>query len=470
MSLPVRCWTKLRAPVSIRNARWLKVAGTLLLALAALAVLYSGLSSPIPPAYRNAYRIEILIVAGIALIHLFYLGVVFNEYLIGKAVENVTLIDALFPFLLVAVYVFYGLHSLQFNRGLVTESHRLEIAAYSLFIVLYTTWLGRDWLIWRKQWRNGWETAIWVIVDILSVVVLGAYLLGFLEKGNFWVNDTVTPKDWAVAVCVGAWGMLGWFARRVRRGNYRSEYSEYLSFNRIVEIQGQNISNLGKAELREITVVDLGCGDGSRAIQLLNWMKANGHLCTDVRISVIGYDRDDSWRGRFGATCKTAGLTAEFIGNDAEALRSSLAKADVLLLSHVLYELPTCRFVAHLLQNCKLGTLVVARGTAARSFFTVVNLAYSRRFPSPTISHLWRSHGLASLVKAGVLKEVASCNIEQSYSLSDGGKAAAKDLLSFLYGDGAAQLADEYFAMLLGEDSTTVSNDDVFVFLTVVSS
>ena len=72
------------------------------------------------------------------------------------------------------------------------------------------------------------------------------------------------------------------------------------------------------------------------------------------------------------------------------------------------------------------------------------------------------------MIASGRLKEIASCLIEQPFRLDRGGMNDAKKLLDYLYGEGAAQLAGEYFSMLVEEGRTEVPNDDVFVFLKIL--
>jgi SAM-dependent methyltransferase len=455
-----KAWVNRR--VRVRTAIMLKMIGWGCVLFAAVAVLYSGLSAPITAPYGNTYRTDILVAAMVTLVHLAYLYIVFSQNLLEKAVENVRVTDLLFPFLLIVVYVLYGVHSIAFNMGKPILAHQLELSAYGAFIVLYIAWFLKDYR--SSEWRDKHVTAVWCFADLVAIVMLFAYAFGAWRDGVRLLNYTVTPKDMATAMCIVIWLAFRWFAEMLSRTHYRAQYREYLRFNEAAVIEKNELARV-RLEKSAVSVVDFGCGDGTRLVQLITWMRADGALRPDATVEVVGFDRDHTWADDFIKTATDAGINARFIGADRDSFVENLALADIVLLSHVLYELSTVRFLGEALAKVEKHAVVVARGTAASSYFTVVNLAYSRRFPRPTISHLWQSHGLQSLIDKGLLTKVHQFRVKQPFALNNGGKEAAGNLLGYLYGENAAQLAQEYFLSLVREGGNTISNDDMVVLL-----
>lgn len=450
-----------QTPFSVPVAIAVKRLGLASLFLASFAVLYSGMSPHNGAHYVNSVRADILLVALFTLLHLTYLYLVFNIFILGRAIEAIRPADVLIPFLLIIVYCLYGLHSLAYNKGEVLLSERMEMAAYLLFICLYAAWLVKD--LRSTKWRDKAEATFWIFIDAIVIGVLITHIVGLWGNGIHLLSYSVTGKDIATVLCIVLWAAARVYTQDQSRRHYSSEYRTYLTFNNVSSPASRIPSfDLPRSNLR---IVDFGCGDGTRLIQQITWFKEAGRIDDNANIVVTGHDRDDSWKTAYDTHCKDANFVASFRGEMCQELEDDIRAADVILLSHVLYELKSCNSIQKLVDMAKSGAIVIARGTAAKSYFTVVNLAFSRRFLKPTISHLWQQHGLNLLKRGNMLISLGECYVDQTYDLQRGGARAAVELLSYLYGTEASELAQEYFDSMLHEGRTTVSNDDIVVYL-----
>lgn len=445
----------------VRHVGKAKLAFVLLMGLAALAVMYSGLSAQIPP-HGNRFRIDIFIVALTCILHLAYLWIVFDQYILGKSVDDVHIKDLFFPLLLVLVYVLYGAHSVAWNIGSVSGSAFLKKLAYWAFVLLYVSWLVYDYK--TQHWRRAAEAWVWMTVDGLVAAFLMFYLFGLVGEFTFY-NYVVPTKDSAVLLSVAVWAIFRRNELLRHRMHYRLQYRSYLGSNRTSPPPSIALESITPSTGPELQILDFGCGDGTRLFQAIRFLRSSKAIAEGLPIRVTGVDRDESWSDDFLANCRMENVSSKFIGGSEPEIRDTLQTFDVIVFSHVLYEVATWKLAEKLLRRCRSGATVLIRGVGARSFFTVINLAFSRRYPRPTLSHLWSSHGLKGLVKSGLLVELGQVRLEQNFSLVEpgGGAKAAEDLLGSLYGESAASLAREYFKLLQDQDCHEVPNDDIFL-------
>lgn len=463
----MNAWTWLpehmNRPLPINWAIRLKNFSILLILLAAFSVMYSGLSAPRASYHENPLRTDILVVAGITLLHLGYLWIVFDMAVMASPVENVMLGKAIPPVLLSIVYMLYGVQSLLVNMAYLSLASSIKLAAYLAFILIYLVWAVNDFAKLNKKWIPDWRLALWLVADFVSVFILLTYPLGWFD-GFHLLGYSVSAKDGAVFLCITVWLIFRVVMHFAKRNSYQAEYTKYLAQMRHVRLVG-NVPQLNLKSNTELTVVDVGCGDGTRLVQLIDWLKQSGQLASDVNISATGFDRDDTWKDAFESTCRGRGIQLKFVEDDVHRLIDNIKSANIVLLSHVIYDPAFWPTVAGWLKHCNKNAVVVVRGTSARSFFTVINLAHSRRLTRPTVSHLWY-RGVEYLIRhAGLERMESCCRVKQPYALTDNGDETATHVLNNLYGEGPAQLAKEYFSELKKEKVQKIPNDDLIIFL-----
>lgn len=460
--------------------------------LAAFSVLFDALN--IPSSYSGWPVFGATFLAGI---HLVYLQVVLGLLVFSNPPERQHYQRLYYPFLLGLAYIIYAgsgssekiISTFDFLSTAIDIEDRSNIRtvgqtlAYVLFFILYALWICRDFLdfLMTGDSRKKAKHSAWIFVEFLILVGLAVVLshkLGlyiFEHQGQSWIDNNVLPfgfftnklflgpKDLIIVCCVIALPVVRRIVKQLRV--YKDQYQAYLKYNEATITEGVIAGLIGGKNIK--TILDFGCGDGSRLAENLKllglWNSANS-------FKIVGFDRDEDWEGPFKNEFDK--INAVDFWGKPDINRLKTFKADLIILSHVLYEPKTVKEIEKLLERQDVGTLVLIRGASARSFFHVASLENSLKILFPTAAHLWETNSLAELVgKAGLepvpYNEKPYYLLPQRYKLDPHGEAAenAGNLIGYLYGSEVGKRIQDFFNKLAKAEpessEISVVNDDV---------
>lgn len=477
-------------PLSFFWGVWARRITGLITFLAALSILIDTLYK------AQSYKIvPILGATFLAGIHLLYLQVVLGLLVFSYPPERQHYQKLYYPFLLGGAYITHAMSGLteeifsSFDFLLTIDidirgnfRNWSQTAAYVLFFVLYALWICRD-ILERRATGNSkrkMEHLAWIFIEVFILLGLGFVLFHKLGWGVFdrqwqaWFDSDklpygilpnklfLGPKDLIIATCVIAVPVVRRIVKQMRV--YKDQYRAYLKYNEATITEGVIAGLIGGKNIK--TILDFGCGNGFRLAENLKllglWNSANS-------FEIVGFDRDEDWEGPFKNEFDKIN-EVEFWGKP-DINRLKTFKADLIILSHVLYEPKTVKEIEKLLKRQDEGTLVLIRGASARSFFHVASLENSLKILFPTAAHLWETNSLAELVgKVGLepvpYNEKPYYLLPQRYKLDPHGEAAenAGNLIDYLYGSEAGKRIQDFFNQLakIKPESSEISvvNDD----------
>lgn len=452
-------------PLTLKNAFAFRTFTWLCIIAAAYCVLYAGLAPR--SGQIGGLAAKVFGKAFFAGLHLAYLYLVFWLLIFSQPPERLYKQRMLFPFLLMTAYVLYALSVyLIWEQNWLTVGKYLHIAAYMFFIALYGLWFFRDYFEWKMIYNHAAEKFFWWGLECLSIIVLIGGIYYAFEKQPWTVAPAWVNKDITVAGCLLLWIGRTVFVELAKRDNYMTLYRDYLLNNTI------HNSNTISLPIRSASynVLDYGCADGTRLNQILTWMGMSVGSSDYGNSEVTGFERDVNWHEAFYRNM--AGMKKYTPTNLQEEVSKNINKYNLIILSHILYDLDTVDDLIRLLKKCQPNTCIVMRGAGPKSFFTAFSLAYSLRLIAPTKSHLWLSVNMVKIVNEVKLERVNTnlgthpdAIVDQQYSLINGGVEHAAKLIQHLYGDIAGIRAKEYFGGLMRNSKQTILPNDDLIYV-----
>jgi hypothetical protein len=299
--------------------------------------------------------------------------------------------------------------------------------------------------------------------------------LGHFGFKKFDILPEFLDKNFIIVTCIFLWFFLQYFKSRIDKRGYHETYLQYLSRNlpgRPIFAKRDNYFdniNLIKDYLSKInnaTIIDFGCGDGKRLIELLELLGIEPR--TDLKI--IGYDSNKKWECFFNE--KLANYSNIFFSNKKklEEYRRGI-QFNIIFSSHTLYYRGAEQGLIKIIKTCSPGTPVIIRGASPNSFFYAVSTAYTLRLLFPTYSHTWIDNSLNNLINKCKLNRIngklaakrPDFIIQQYIETKDVPINVSTDLLGYLYGNTVKALTQEYFYALKSSEVEFIPNDD-FVY------
>lgn len=449
-------------PFSIGVADKLKGTIIIILIIVSIAVLFANL-------YNKAYSIEdnlkhVIWAIFLAGTHVSYLYIVLNILILGNPIEKLYWQRLTFPIILLFAYIFYALEiwaSLSLNIPFSHYEQIFKLISLFLFLLLYILWLLRDYFEYKKDKKT--INLIWIAGELLSIVSLFIGICVVIKDEEYsWIASQNSP----VIICLLIYIFFRYLYEHIQeQERYTDIYTHYLSYNKIrndisIDLKLNNNS-------KELTILDFGCGDGSRLLENLSWIIN----ISFPSIKVVGFDKRRTFESKY-EKIKDKIKTYIFV-SDIEELKPE--EFDIVIISHVLYEQPVVNMLFSFLKKCKKDTIIFFRGASPNSFFVSMSFAGANTFSifsrKKNRSHLWYSIWLEE-IKSGVPLERFNKNIEsykpdyvieQDYDISK--KEAIESagfLLRKLYNGTFANRADEYFNNLHKYSNyKTIPNDDL---------
>lgn len=469
-------------PIELSWAIGLRRLVWIVISVATICILFAGIiekaeeyGSPLPKFFVPTF---------VTIIHLSYLYLVFWLLIFSHPPDDLHLQRMIYPFLLFLAYLLYASSAYakyintypQFTPQLalllginVKTPQSLLIRSYWLFFFLYLAWFLRDCFEWNEShnYKRRWQIIFWWAAEMLSLGIL----LGRISIEKSWYNmdnriSWLFDKNYAIGISLFLWLILAGFERLWKQGSYKNIYTLYIDRNMILDETKIELPPISWN--RVSTILDYGCGDGKRLLQNIKWLNFQNSGKSNDQITIVGYDRDESWASIFNQNISNAGFKSSFVTDESNLVNY---KFDFINLTHILYEPKTVKQIARFLKQVSSsnGVYVIVRGAAPQSFFTIVSMANSLRLFSPTKSHLWY-FALDNIVHKNNLKRVDASKIgitpdaivNQKYPLDAVGIDFATDLLQYLYRGTSGERSKYYLDVLKNISGLSyIPNDDL---------
>jgi len=452
-------------PLSIGIADGLKGVIIIILVLISAAVLFANLSI-------KAYSIEdnarhVLAAIFYTGIHISYLLVVFNMLILDRPIEKIYIQRLIFPIILLFAYAFYAAQVWALTTMNMSIGHLeqvFKVISLLLFVLLYILWMLRDIFEYKEEKKP--ISIYWIIGEFVSLIllVIGIYNEVTGNSNNsFW-----TSLNGPIIIC-----LVVYFFYRISdelfhdQRSYKDLYDSYLKYN----ITAPLSIDLNLSNHNQLKILDFGCGDGNRLVDILSWIKD----LDKTKISITGCDSRKCFNSTFTDNMTKHQYTNNFVSNFKKI---NPAEYDIIILSHVLYEQSIANLILKFLKKCKRDTIILFRGASPKSFFVSTSFAGSNTISLFTLkrnrSHLWYSIWLdkikddAGLVRRNSTSTLADYTVEQIYNTEENNAIeTANLLLKKLYRGALANRTDDYFKALktyAGIDKIP-NNDLIYIYL-----
>jgi hypothetical protein len=354
-----------------------------------------------------------------SLVYSAYLALVVNHSLLHRDICNMSAFSSAMPFFLLAAYVSMPVEFWFFKRS-------VGISTFAFFIV-YMVWFING--LYKLKKGNSGDTTrsahtdhfTWLFVDAVAAIALTVELIGILShystsssnilqdrSAPAWAGLGVglTLKDAAVALSLISCIVHTKVASRARGEPFPDAMIKYVGALRrdrdadahLTEFKSWISHNVIS---KSINVLDFGCGDSKRSIEVLSELGLQ-----PSQIHLFRYDAIHSW-AEYGPTTRSprGHQSVAFDSNIASAEKWA-SSADLIVASHSLYSPKAVMDLCRLVQTSPPGCVVVARGGSPRSYLATLVVYRLFSWLRPFYAAVWDVHGLSHIESQCKLRRV----------------------------------------------------------------
>lgn len=271
----------------------------------------------------------------------------------------------------------------------------------------------------------------------------------------------ISSKDILIVLVLVGYGAANKIVTILAGFHRNIDYEEYLKHTKLISPPGA-LADIGTTIGHGKLWLDYGSGTGHRIREMLELAfkpstgAASKVLLYDTNITSmeISSDQDKEWFKSNAIPFEKAVPSPELVFR-----REAIRMADVVLLSHIVYNPFIGEEILQDLNVLKSGSFVVIRTTGSTGMFRVLSLMNSRRPFNPSFRHSVPQILLRQLQKELGFKLILNGSIKQVYSLS-GGIPALCTWCDIRYGEGVGSLVMSYVNAVHASGISELPNDD----------
>jgi hypothetical protein len=382
------------------------------------------------------------------IVHMLYLYILLDILIFKHQIEKrIVAYKILIPVFLVLAYICSAL----------TSWAKVDISGYELVDIFNITsflFFGLLYICWAL---NDFKTSKrWFYIDVASILLLIFFY--FISFENQWLTFFASPNG-VVIICLALYFIFSLSSQEYRDSNYKSAYEAYRRYNTIEERPSIEI-DFGCSS--GINILDYGCGSGERLVEYNSLITP---CFKDIPINKItGCDRLSCYKANFTTQATSLSPTALF---KEKVTMRDFSEANLVILSHVIYEYDTVKNLISYLRKCQSGTVVLIRVCSPNSFFVPVSIAgadniFSFKKNRGHLGYIW----IKKIIESAQYTKIATYTVKQTYSISDETRIeCASKLLQFLYDSYLAYCIEDYLTALKENGITSIPNDDLIYIL-----
>lgn len=467
---------RLESHLNLRLAYWLRLGCVVFASLSAIFLTTAYVSHNYLEAYTASWPdwAAPFLISCVVLVHLVYLYVVNEINVLSKPIDRLSpQEDLLLPFLLGAAYLIFAASILFQSKG----ANTLALFAMAS---LYFVWGLKDLKEYRHATKNRRkeQLVVWIGIDGVAFLVLLSVavgtLMGLAEVWAKALKDLVVFLSVLYFMVSRSWGELS-----LRTARYRTIYQDFLTF--VPRSTVQHCTTSVRAAIAQVTkesgvsirMLDFGCGDGARSLDLIEKLTQLG---LSKPTTLMGVDLNDEWRTPFDTTMRrgaTPALAAASFQHSVQFFDETTSDAyDVVVFSHLFYATYRDTEFSDVLDRLRPGGLVLVRGYAPNSIFWTASRERAQNVASPSWDGFWVSSYLLPWARKNELENVAGevaavgVTLEAQYPARNQLSAdALGEVIEYFYGFAARMKMDQLIrdATYYGQEGVAI-DDLLFVY------